>query len=261
MSKRFISISLVLAIVLSLFSFSEKTYAEIDDFEYYEDEMDSEEYLYGDAEGYADEYVHEKDEFPELNFTDLDEDAWYMLYVYMVNYDGIMVGKSKEIFDPLGNVTMAELATISAKIHSKLMVSKGEIKTENAELWYMPYVEYCYENGIYNDKNVDNGRKTLKNCQDWNRAAKRNEVAGMLGRCDNFYKKGFINPDVPLTDIQDISSDTKFSEEILILYRAGVAVGDENMRFHPDDKVTRAEMAAMITRILHDEFKIELPKG
>ena len=37
--------------------------------------------------------------------------------------------------------------------------------------------------------------------------------------------------------------------------------GDVNMNFSPMQKVSRVEMAAMITRLLHDEFKIELPKG
>ena len=127
-----------------------------------------------------------------------------------------MKGKSKTIFYLLGKVTMAELACISAKVHSKLMVSSSD---------------------------------------------KRYEVAGMLGRCDNFYKKGFINPDVPLTDISDVKESTPYAEEILILYRSGVAVGDVNMNFSPMQKVSRAEMAAMITRLLHDEFKIGLPKG
>lgn len=84
-----------------------------------------------------------------------------------------MKGKSKTIFYLLGKVTMAELACISAKVHSKLMVSSSD---------------------------------------------KRYEVAGMLGRCDNFYKKGFINPDVPLTDISDVKESTPFAEAFFLYY-------------------------------------------
>lgn len=57
------------------------------------------------------------------------------------------------------------------------------------------------------------------------------------------------------------SEKTPFSEEILLLYRAGIAVGDKSMKFNPMQKVTRAEITSMLTRLLHDEFKIELPKG
>ena len=196
-----------------------------------------------------------------LSFKDLKAESWYLRYVYIAYFDKIMKGKSKEIFDPLGKVTMAELACISAKVHSKLMVASSDFKQVKGDAWYMPYVRYCYENGIYTNDKVDSGKISLEKAEDWNRAAKRCEVAGMLGRCDNFYKKGFINPDVPLTDISDIKESTPYAEEILLLYRSGVAVGDVNMNFSPMQKVSRAEIAAMTTRLLHDEFKIGLPKG
>lgn len=205
--------------------------------------------------------VTDQELIDDLGFKDLMAESWYLRYVYIANYDKIMKGKSKTVFDPLGKVTMAELACISAKVHSKLMVSSSDIKQVKGEAWYMPYVRYCYENGIYNNDKVASGAISLEKAGDWNRAAKRCEVAGMLGRFDNFYKKGFINPDVPLTDISDVKESTPYAEEILLLYRSGVAVGDINMNFSPMQKVSRAEMAAMITRLLHDEFKIELPKG
>ena len=205
--------------------------------------------------------VTDQELIDDLGFKDLKAESWYLRYVYIANFDKIMKGKSKTTFDPLGKVTMAELACISAKGHSKLMVSSSDIKQKSGEAWYMSYVRYCYENGIYTNEKVASGKISLEKAEDWNRAAKRCEVAGMLGRCDNFYKKGFINPDVPLTDISDVKESTPFAEEILLLYRSGVAVGDVNMNFSPMQKVSRAEMAAMITRLLHDEFKIELPKG
>lgn len=205
--------------------------------------------------------VTDQELIDDLGFKDFKAESWYLRYVYIANYDKIMKGKFKTVFDPLGKVTMAELACISAKVHSKLMLSSSDIKQVKGEAWYMPYVRYCYENGIYTNDKVDSGKISLEKAEDWNRAAKRCEVAGMLGRCDNFYKKGFINPDVPLTDISDVKESTPFAEEILLLYRSGVAVGDVNMNFSPMQKVSRAEMAAMITRLLHDEFKIELPKG
>lgn len=205
--------------------------------------------------------VTDQELIDDLGFKDLKAESWYLKYIYIANYDKIMKGKSKTAFDPLGKVTMAELACISAKVHSKLMVSSSDIKQVKGEAWYMPYVRYCYENGIYDNDKVVSDAISLEKAEDWNRAAKRCEVAGMLGRCDNFYKKGFINPDVPLTDISDVKESTPFAEEILLLYRSGVAVGDINMNFSPMQKVSRAEMAAMITRLLHDEFKIGLPKG
>ena len=71
----------------------------------------------------------------------------------------------------------------------------------------------------------------------------------------------FIN-DVPITDIPDVYDTTPFAYEILDLYNKGVAVGsDEYMTFYPDSQVKRSEAAALISRILCYDMRIELPKG
>ena len=47
----------------------------------------------------------------------------------------------------------------------------------------------------------------------------------------------------------------------LDLYDKGIAVGDESMSFHPDDNIKRSEAAAIISRILFYDMRIELAKG
>ena len=49
--------------------------------------------------------------------------------------------------------------------------------------------------------------------------------------------------------------------EILDLYNKGIAVGDEEMNFNPDEVIKRSEGAALITRTLCWELRKELPKG
>lgn len=114
---------------------------------------------------------------------------------------------------------MAEVATIAAKSYAYLQGDTVDFKSKKGEKWYMPYVSYCYENGIYTTKDVENRKVSLEKSQNWNRPAQRIEVAGMLGRVDDFYGKAWINPDVPLTDIGDVHKDMAFHEEVLILYR------------------------------------------
>lgn len=196
-----------------------------------------------------------------LSFTDVDENSWYAMYVSEVFHDGIMLGKSDKIFAPNDFVTLQEVAAISAKMHGILGAVGPDFTPKNGEKWYMPYVRYCYENNIYNNENVKKGKISLENSQKWNKPATRAEVASFLGNVDIRYAKNFINPDVPLTDIPDVNNNTPFAQDILTLYRMGVAVGDENMAFKPNEFVKRAEIAAMATRIMHDDFKIELPRG
>ena len=94
---------------------------------------------------------------------------------------------------------------------------------------------------------------------DWNANATRGQMAYLFSRCDtNPY---YIN-DVPLTDIPDVYDTTPFAYEILDLYNKGIAVGsDEYMTFYPDSQVKRSEAAALISRILCYDMRIELPKG
>ena len=74
-------------------------------------------------------------------------------------------------------------------------------------------------------------------------------------------KSEYIN-EVPLTDIPDVYDTTPFAYEILDLYNKGIAVGsDEYMNYYPDSQVKRSEAAALISRILCHELRIELPKG
>lgn len=74
-------------------------------------------------------------------------------------------------------------------------------------------------------------------------------------------RAGVLNPDVPLTDIPDVDKGTPHHQEILTLYRMGVAVGDEWMRFNPDGYIRRNEAVALAIRLLYDDSKVELPKG
>lgn len=116
------------------------------------------------------------------------------------------------------------------------------------ENWYDVYVDYCYKNAILEDYIVF----------DWNEKATRAQMAYFFSRCDN--DTDFIN-NVPLTDIPDVHDTTPFAYEILDLYNKGIAVGSDNMAYHPDSGVKRSEVAAPVSRILCRDMRIELPKG
>lgn len=135
MVKRWISTVMVCIFMVSLIFYSPKAYGAGPD------DLDPEDLAYVG--------IWEEEEKEALPFKDVPEDTWYFKYVAMANEDGIMKGKSKEQFDPLGKVTMAEVATIAAKSYAYLQGETMDFKSKKGEKWYMPYVRYCYENGIY----------------------------------------------------------------------------------------------------------------
>ena len=196
-----------------------------------------------------------------LPFTDVPEDSWYSSYVRWAYYEGIINGRTETTFDPDGYVTMAEVATMAAKLHDRLLERNTNFQASGTSPWYGQYLRYCYENGIYRNEKVSRGQAKLYTCENWNAPAKRRDVAGMYAYVDQRSGRSILNPDVPLTDIPDVDKRTPHHQEILTLYRMGVAVGDEWMRFNPDGKIRRSEAVALAIRLLYDDAKVELPKG
>ena len=185
-----------------------------------------------------------------LPFADISPDAWYYSYVQTAYSFGIINGKNKREFDPNAGLTCAEAAKIAAVIHNKSQYEREEVEFQmTGENWYDVYVDYCYDNALLEDYIIF----------DWEENATRAQMAYLFSRCDtNPY---YIN-DVPITDIPDVYDTTPFAYEILDLYNKGVAVGsNEYMAFYPDSQVKRSEAAALISRILCYDMRIELPKG
>ena len=184
-----------------------------------------------------------------LPFEDVSNDAWYYPYVSTAYEFGILKGKSETIFDPNANMTLAEAAKIAACIHMYYTDEAYNFETENGK-WYEPYVKYCYDNKIV-DVHVT---------FDWEKTATRSEMAYLFSRADTGEYEP--NPDVPLTDIPDVDDKTSFAENILALYRRGIATGsDEYYAFCPDAYVKRSEAATFISRIICYDMRVDLPKG
>ena len=185
-----------------------------------------------------------------LPFSDVSQDAWYYAYVQTAYNFGIINGKSETIFDPNAGLTCAEAAKIAAVIHNQKRYDGEKAEFQMlGENWYDVYVDYCYANAIIEDYVVFG----------WDANATRAQMAYLFSRCD--MERCFIN-DVPLTDIPDVYDTTPHAYEILDLYNKGIAVGsDEHMTYYPDSQVKRSEAAALVSRILCHDMRIELPKG
>ncbi len=184
-----------------------------------------------------------------LPFSDVDFNAWYHDYVKVAYECGIINGKSSTKFDPNANMTLAEAAKIAALVH-KTQKGEDSVITQTGPNWYTAYVNYCYDNDILED--------FVK--FDWSKPATRAEMAYIFARAD--ISDYVPNPDVPLTDIPDIHDITPYAYEILDLYRKGIAAGsDSNYTFHPDNRIKRSEVSALVSRMIITDMRIDLPKG
>jgi len=89
---------------------------------------------------------------------------------------------------------------------------------------------------------------------DYNRAATRAEMAYIFSRAlpeTEFASQNTVN------SLPDVNSGTSYSAAIFMLYRAGVLTGnDDSGTFSPNSNITRAQAAAIISRVILPSTRI-----
>ncbi|MBN2285031.1 MAG: S-layer homology domain-containing protein [Tissierellales bacterium] len=172
-------------------------------------------------------------------FTDIDESQWYGFNKQKViaqAYEyGLMKGNSPSTFNPIGNVTLAEAVTMAARVHS--IYSTGTATFSQGSPWYQVYVDYAIDNGIIEEDDFD----------DYNRTATRAEMAYIFS---NAMPTSEFEQQNTVVHLPDVNSTTPYYASIMTLYRAGILTGgDTSGTFYPERNISRAEAAAIISRV------------
>ena len=187
--------------------------------------------------------------YRRAQFTDVDETEWYgfdkQKTIVLAYEYGLMVGSSSingMTFNPTGDVTIAEAITIAARVHSIYMTGKEDFRQGTP--WYQVYVDYAIEKGII----------VKDDFTDFTRAATRAEMVYIFASSlpeEELEERNTVN------SLPDVFNDTIYSDYIFMLYEAGViSGGDEHGTFSPYNNITRAEAAAIISRIILPETRI-----
>ena len=186
-----------------------------------------------------------RNEYINGQFSDVSPDAWYVGSVKSAYAFGLMKGNSATTFAPNGYVTIAEAVTMAARIHS-IYTTGGESFYLDPNKWYQAYFEYAYENDIitaeYFYGNV-NARATRAQCAEIFANALPDEALSER----NHIEDGFI---------PDVKPDHKYAASIYKLYRAGVLTGGNNFSFDPASSISRAEAAAIVSRMADSDNRI-----
>ena len=179
-------------------------------------------------------------------FIDVDDAHWFMTNVADAVQFGLMKGNltkdnSATIFNPLGNVTVAEAITMAARIHS--IDTTGTETFKQGEPWYQCYLDYAYQNGIIS--------YAYYNC-DVNSKATRAQFAEIFAAAMPDEDLPVIN-NVADNAIPDVKMTDSYADSVYKLYRAGILAGVNNeigtRAFCPNDNITRAECAAIAARM------------
>lgn len=180
-------------------------------------------------------------------FQDVTGSEWYFDYAKSAYELGLMNGDDAGNFNASGSMTIAETITIAARIHS-LYSGDGYDFSRTDGQWYQPYVDYAYEQGIIGEKYKS---------ANMNAQAARLEFAEILSGALPDEALAEINQ-ISDGTISDVSSVSDAGQAVYRLYRAGVLTGSDDGRFHPSDSISRAEAAAVITRMADSTLRAEL---
>ncbi|MDP4132492.1 MAG: S-layer homology domain-containing protein [Bacillota bacterium] len=173
-------------------------------------------------------------------FKDVDEDEWYGTNkngsVKLVYSYGLMEGNDDGTFNPQGNITIAQAITIAARVAN--IYYNDEEDFEYEDKWYEGYVKYAISKNIIDENDFD----------DYDAFITRDQMAYIFSN---------ILPDDELEEINevkgipDVDKYDEYYKEIIFLYNVGILSGsDSKGTFNPKSNITRAEVAAIITRLV-----------
>ncbi len=170
-------------------------------------------------------------------FADVGAGAWYDAYVQKAYELGIMNGKGSGIFEPEGNIRVGEAIKMACVVHN-IYHGGTAVFAQGAQPWYRPYVDYAQENGLLG--NVDGGA--------YDAYIDRGVMAYYFSRALPESELAAINTVETLPDVREHEN---VGAAVFQLYRAGVLTGSDSYgTFEPDSTITRAQAAAIITRLV-----------
>ena len=191
--------------------------------------------------------------FPRRNvyhqgqFSDVPANQWYTDSVAGAFAFGLMTGTSVTTFEPYGEVTVAEAITMAARIHSIYTTGTEHFDQSRGSAWYQCYLDYAYENGIIGQDYYNSDVKFT---------ATRSEYAEILA---NALPEEGLTPINRIPDgiVPDVNMKAWYAPSVYKLYRAGILTGsDSNGTFSPDTFITRAESAAIVSRIASSDLRV-----
>lgn len=175
-----------------------------------------------------------------ITFNDMNT-HWAQKYVHTLAAKDIILGKGGNTYDPEGNMTRAEFASIIARAFS-LPEGTGTTFTDvDASAWYAKEINAAYSAGIISG----NGDGTFAP----EALITREEMAVIASRVYKLLKStGTSGSLVAFTDANEISDWA--ADEVAEAYKLGVVKGYNGM-FVPKAEMTRAEGATVIYNLIY----------
>lgn len=184
-----------------------------------------------------------------LGFTDLTIlDAFTREAINALNLGGVLNGKGNGIFDPEGEITRAEIATMLARFFGLESDQEVPFDDVSPSAWYAQFVRAVYQAGLLNGTDAD----TFDPISD----ITIEEMATIISRA--MVSEGLAYPsdervDEIIATFQDgnlVSDWAESSVAMIVEYEIYLGEPDDQLFFlNPKKKATRAEVAVMLYKL------------
>ncbi|MCL2814556.1 MAG: S-layer homology domain-containing protein [Oscillospiraceae bacterium] len=179
-------------------------------------------------------------------FTDVRESDWYYSDVKTAWQSGLINGKSDTLFAPDDNLTYAEAVKLAACMHQLYTTGKVTLVPGTGSDWHTTYVSYAKTNNIISKDYA------------WNTPATRAGYMEIFANALPDDALAAINT-VPGGKIPDVPSTHAQASAIYKLYRAGIVQGVDTVTraCNPGSNIKRSEVAAILTRMMNPDKRVE----
>ena len=185
-------------------------------------------------------------------FQDVSGADWYDVWVDIAYNTGLMVGAGDGKFEPLRTLTVAETLRLAACLESRARRDDFHLQTVSGPLWYSSSVAYCEASGIIAPGEFGQ--------DDLSRPITRAEMARIFSATTPVRSMEYRNSLAQVqSKIPDVNKGDFAADAIFGLYAKGILNGtDSALTFRPGDSLTRAEAAAIVSRIARPEQRVTL---
>ena len=184
------------------------------------------------------------------NFSDVSPRDWFDLWVDLAYNLELMEGIGDGRFAPHGVLTVAEALRLAACLESRQRGDNFHTQPITGSVWYRSSLDYCIASGVLQPGTFTN----------YTRPVTRAEMAHLFASTTLGRSMPEINdPARVKATVPDVKEGDFAAADIYALYAKGVFTGsDTGLTFRPGGTVTRAEAAAIVSRMARAEQRITL---
>lgn len=187
------------------------------------------------------------------SFSDVKGRDWFSLWVDLAYNVNLMQGVGDGRFAPQQTLTVAEAIKLAAFMESQATGDTFHLQSITGSPWYRSSVTYCEASGIINPGEFTDFERNVTRAE-----MARIFAATTLGRgIPEINSMNRVKASVPDVKAGDYAANAIFS-----LYAKGILSGtDGKLTFNPNASLTRAEAAAIVSRMARTEQRVLIWPG